>query len=231
LPYIGNDVVDWQDPANAKKSWDLPYLKKILTPAEIGFVHTDENSDLALWSLWGCKETAYKVIRKSNAGAAFLPRQWSVIRADLSIRKGQKRRGGGPSLPLNQSQCTQTAGKVILPGKDAVFVQCFATADYVHCIGSDDIDALDKIIWRVELVPTAEHGKNADPSLFVRQQLAQRLADNYHLNLRDLEIRRAKKDGELQPPCVYLTHAKAPFDISLSHDGQFVAYAFLHQSN
>ena len=185
----------------------MPYLKKILTPAEIELVRAAENSDLTLWSLWACKETAYKVARKSDAGAAFLPRQWSVVHAGSAWGKG----------------------KVIIPGKDPVFVQCFASGSYVHCIGSDNIHDLDKIIWHVDPVP--ENGKNADPSLFVREQLLRQLADTYSLNFAHLEIRRLKKGGDLQPPCVYLTNEKAPFDISLSHDGRFAAYAFLKQSN
>ena len=78
LSCIGNDVVDWKHPANSNKSKDFRYLKKILTSAEIEFVNDSENPGKALWSLWACKETAYKAIRKSYAGLSFLPRQWSV---------------------------------------------------------------------------------------------------------------------------------------------------------
>ena len=74
-------------------------------------------------------------------------------------------------------------------------------------------------------------GENVEPSLFVRECLSRRLADIYHLNFREMEIRRAKKGSELQPPYLYYENKKAPFDISLSHDGQFVAYAFLKQLN
>lgn len=209
MPYIGNDVVDWQDPANTKKGWNLPYLKKILTPAEIESVQAAKNPDLALWLIWACKETAYKVIRKFDDTAAFLPLRWSVI----------------------QDESTANTGKVIIPEKDPVFVRCSANENYVHCIGSNDQQDLEKIIWRVDSLPSAENGINSDPSLFVRQQFIRRLADTYRLDLKDLEIRREEKGGELQPPYIYLNNAKAPFDISLSHDGRFVAYAFLPKSN
>jgi phosphopantetheinyl transferase (holo-ACP synthase) len=199
--------VVWKDPASAKKSRDSRYLKKILTNAEIEFVQAAENPARALWSLWACKETAYKVIHKSHAGEPFLPRQWSV--------------------QLNHLDKIFMQGEVIIPGGNTVFVQLYFAENYVHCIGSDNLPDLDKIIWSIAPVPKAGAAKNVNPSLFVRECLLRKLAAVYHLDLREMEIRRAKNDRELQPPYIYYKDKKAPFDISLSHDGQFVAYAFI----
>jgi hypothetical protein len=101
----------------------------------------------------------------------------------------------------------------------------------VHCIGTDNLTDLDKIIWDVEPLPETGAGDNIEPSLFVRQCLFRRLADINSLNFQALEVKRIKIGGEMQPPQLYYENKKAPFDISLSHDGQFVAYAFLRQSN
>ncbi|MGV8056886.1 MAG: 4'-phosphopantetheinyl transferase superfamily protein [Smithellaceae bacterium] len=206
---IANDVVDWKHPANAKKSRDSRYLKKILTNAEIEFVHAAENPDVMLWSLWACKETAFKVISKSDSDAPFLPRQWSV--------------------QLNQPDNMSRKSEVIIPGGNNVFVQiCFAES-YVHCIGSDNLPDLDKIIWGVEFLPQTEAGEIVEPSSFVRKCLCRRLANIYNLNFLKMEVRRTKKGRELQPPHLYYENNKAAFDISLSHDGQFVAYAFIQK--
>ena len=127
-----------QDPANAQKSRDSRYLKKILTNAEIEFVQDAENPDRALWSLWACKETAYKVISKSHAGAPFLPRHWSV--------------------QLNQPDSIFTEGEVLLPAGNSVFVQLYSPESYVHCIGSDNLSDLNKIIWGIESLPESVCG-------------------------------------------------------------------------
>jgi phosphopantetheinyl transferase (holo-ACP synthase) len=200
--------VDWKDPSNARKSRDSRYLKKILTNAEIDFVRNADNPDKALWALWTCKETAYKVIRKSHASASFLPRQWSV--------------------KINQTDKIFMEGKVIIPGENTVFVQVHCTESYVHCIGSDDLSDLDKIIWGIDPLPKAGAGEDVEPSLFVREGLIRKLSFLTSLNFTALSIRRTEKDGELQPPCVYLNNKKAPFDISLSHDGLFTAYAAIY---
>lgn len=203
---IGNDIVDWRSPGNAGKSRDYRYLKKILTDVEIEFVRKSRNSDRALWLLWSCKETAYKVIAKSDARAPFVPRCWSVR--------------------LNKPDCVFAKGEVLLPDCKVVFVQLYSSQEYVHCTGADNLADLNKAIWGIELLPESACGIDVEPSLFVRECLFRRLADIYSLNNRKMEIRRAKKGHELQPPVLCYENKKAPFDISLSHDERFIAYAF-----
>jgi hypothetical protein len=207
LPFIANDVVDWKDPANAGKSRDSRYLKKILTAAEIKQVYDSRNPDVALWSLWACKETAYKVIRKTNPRAAFLPLRWTV--------------------KLNGRDFAPANGKIIIPGESPVFVQLLITGNYVHCVGSDDLSVLGKIIQGIDRLPSSAKQKTIDPSQFGRACLIRKLASLNNSNSSALTIRRKKKEGELQPPQVYRNNKKAPFDISLSHDGKFTAYAFI----
>jgi phosphopantetheinyl transferase (holo-ACP synthase) len=156
---------------------------------------------MALWSLWACKETAYKVIKKSCPDATFLPRQWQVT--------------------FNKLKSKYSDGEVIIPGKDDVYIRLFSDPHYVHCIGTDVSKALDKLIWRVEVLPEKEA---INPSLFLRRCLGQSLAQHFPLNFPDIKIKRTKENGELQPPCVYVNGRKTGIDISLSHDGRFVAY-------
>ncbi|PKN76588.1 MAG: hypothetical protein CVU52_04150 [Deltaproteobacteria bacterium HGW-Deltaproteobacteria-10] len=207
LSCIGNDVVDLQHPENAKKSRDSRYLKKILTPAEIESVRDSHDPDRKLWALWACKETACKVIGKSSPSTPFLPRHWSV--------------------QLNFTDSTLVKGEVVLPAGNSVFVQLCCPENYVHCIGSLDFRELDKIIRGVECLPEVVSGENVDHSFFVRDCLFRRLADSYQLDFRDMAIKREKEGHELLPPLFYYKNKKAPLDVSLSHDGRYVAYAFL----
>ena len=203
MPTVGNDVVDLKEPANAEKSREPRFLKKILTDAEIEFVLNEENPDAALWSCWAGKETAYKVIKKSFSDAAFLPRQWTVT--------------------FNDPQVKYTNGEVIIPGKGSVYIRLFFNSDYVHCVGADSLTALDKLIWSVEALTEKE--KN-NPSLYLRNCLGQKLTEHFSLSFRRIEIKRKRENGELLPPRVYVDGEKTNIDISLSHDGRFVAYAY-----
>jgi phosphopantetheinyl transferase (holo-ACP synthase) len=199
--------VDLREPVNAGKSRDSRFLKKILTVAEIDFIRNAENPDKALWSLWACKETAYKVIKKSCVDAAFLPRLWKVI------------------LKNHEAACSD--GEVKITDAEIVYIRLFSHPRYVHCVGADSPADLDRLVCKVEALPEKENEKRIDPSLFARKCLARSLADFFRLNFSDIKINRIKEKNELQPPHVYINGKKSDIDISLSHDGQFVAYAFL----
>ncbi|KUG24292.1 hypothetical protein ASZ90_005889 [hydrocarbon metagenome] len=81
---------------------------------------------------------------------------------------------------------------------------------------------MNKIISGVEVLPEKENS----PSLFSRLCLAQSLAKHFLPDIHQIKIKRIKENGELQPPRAYIDGVKTDIDISLSHDGRFVAYAF-----
>jgi hypothetical protein len=194
--------VDLKEPENAGKNRNSRFLKKILTDAEIECVKNAVNPDAALWSFWACKEAAYKVIKKSFPGIAFLPRRWQVF--------------------FDKSLSEYSEGTVMVPETGPVFIRLFSNFRYIHCVSSDHRATLDKLICRVERLPQ----KAINPSLFLRERVKKNLADSFSLKFRDIEIRRKRENGELQPPFVFVEGKKAAIDISFSHDGRFVAYAF-----
>jgi phosphopantetheinyl transferase (holo-ACP synthase) len=197
-------VVDLKEPANAGKSQDSRFLKKILTNAEIEFVLNAGNPDAALWSCWAGKETAYKVIKKSFPDATFLPRQWTVT--------------------FTETKSKYSDGEVIIPGNDRVYIRLFSNPHYVHCVGADVLTVLDKLIWSVEALPEKE---KINPSLYLHNCLGQHLSKHFSLNFHHIKIKRTRENGELQPPHVYVSGSKTDIDISLSHDGRFVAYTLM----
>jgi len=194
--------VDLREPANIWKSRDSRFLKKILTDAEIEIVKNAERSDETLWSFWACKETAYKVIKKTFPDTAFLPRRWQVS--------------------FNRCRLECSEGEVVIAGKGGIFIRLFSNYDYIHCVGVDKAAEMNKIISGVEVLPEKENS----PSLFSRLCLAQSLAKHFLPDIHQIKIKRIKENGELQPPRAYIDGVKTDIDISLSHDGRFVAYAF-----
>ncbi|PKN60965.1 MAG: hypothetical protein CVU53_00290, partial [Deltaproteobacteria bacterium HGW-Deltaproteobacteria-11] len=54
-----------------------------------------------------------------------------------------------------------------------------------------------------------------------------RLAELLHASAADIAIRRFQDNHGLGPPRPYFRGKPAPFDLSLSHDGAFVAYAMI----
>lgn len=217
MPYIGNDVVDLTHPANAQKSMDLRFLKKILTDTEIEQVQNSGNPDERLWSFWACKEAAYKVIQKKTGDAAFVPRRWSV-----HYRIFSKSVAGCGSFPDHYRE-----GEVAPSGGDPVYFRLFTCGTYVHCLAADVPGAIHQMIARVESFPDEVDDGPADPSSFVRMKLIRSLACDLHRPEQDLRIVRERKDGGLGPPALYIAGAASNIDLSISHDGQYAAYAYI----
>jgi hypothetical protein len=160
-----------------------------------------------MWALWAAKETAYKVVRKMNPLVASTPRLYPVV-----MSPGDQ----GPTRP--SMVCTPHGPVVIRLSVDA---------DYVHCIGSATLNMLDHILWSVERLSPAEEGGDHALSTAVRRLAGRRLAALLHVSAADIAIRRCQDNHGLGPPRPYLKGKPAPFDLSFSHDGTFVAYAMI----
>ena len=198
-----------------QKSTDSRFLKKILTDTEIEQLHHCDDPDKALWSFWACKEAAYKVLKKQTSDAAFVPRRWSVhFRSPCA-------------QPEDQKPAEFTTGDVLISENKSIPFLLFSSGAYVHCLAADRLDVLDKANWRIDVLPEGDQ-QSIDPSAFARSCLTRALSVFFGCDPRQIKIFRAQdKDGELQPPVVSRDGIQSDIDVSLSHDGQFVAYAFL----
>lgn len=61
---VGNDVVDLRDSRCRGKSSDARFLERVFTSEEAGVIHDAPDADRALWSAWAAKEAAFKVVTK-----------------------------------------------------------------------------------------------------------------------------------------------------------------------
>jgi len=195
----------------------LRFLRKILTDTEIEQVRNSCNPDTALWSFWACNEAAYKVIQKKTSGAAFVPRRWSVhyqARVDSP--------GGLPPAAGHYGD-----GEVVIANSDPVYLRLFTFPSYIHCLAADESRGIDQIMAHVDAIPERTGPQGTDPSLFVRMRLIRSLAGDLCRPEEDLRIIREKKKDGLGPPVLYIADAPSAIDLSISHDGRYVAYAYI----
>jgi len=186
---------------------DSRFPKKVLTAAEIEFVQNAQNPAQTLWSFWACKETAYKVIKKIRPDASFLPRQWEVYL----------------SPPVRH----YVDAMVLVSEKQPIYSRLFLGDDYVHCVGSEVVGALDDMIFEAIKLPVGKDHEAENSHFFLREYASRKVAQRLNLNSADLRIERKQAGGELSPPYVLNGDSRLAADISLSHDGHFGAYAFL----
>ena len=199
------------------KANDTRFMRKILTTDEQQAVLNSDHPDGFLWAFWAAKETAYKAISKAHPDVTSAPRRYPVILDSKKVTN-----------PLT--------GEVITP-HGIVPIKITFHEDYVHCLGmagrfqdlrNRDLD--DIVFGSEEINPGEEpdsYSLSERESIMVRTVAKERIASCLVRNPDEIHIMRNKSSEKQGPPMVYFKGRKDNIDISLSHDGRFVAYAFM----
>ena len=213
---VGNDIVDLMQPLAIRKTRDTRFLKRVFLPDEASYVLTDMQPDAMLWAFWSGKEAAYKAIQKDSTAIPSVPRLYKV---SITADTGTKDRSSSRNERLLQGTVETPAGEVRL--KTSI------TSDYVHSVAIPLWAAPDaKIVSQVERMALGRTLSPAYESSLVRNAAKRHLSDCLRCRQKDIEIRRQRGPKGLGPPYVYLQNELAATDISLSHDGDFAAFAF-----
>ncbi len=223
---LGNDVVDLKEEGAGLKHRDSRFLGRICTFEEVACIRSAPLPALALWMIWAAKESIFKVMKKLDPELVFSHRDFSV--GEHCLRKfGNVRTEAGR---LSTS----------ILHKDNEFALIFVwSEDYVHCLAgwrrrgvlhAEELEALTAV--RVEAVaPVAGElsareleSVHSEESRQVRL-LAKAMLKEHH-DLQSAELVREKTATRFLPPEVLEEGKPAPgIDLSLSHDGRFVAAA------
>jgi len=209
--------VDLTDPQARGKSRDTRFIDRVFSECERQQILNCSEPDFLLWSLWAGKETGYKAICKANADVTAAPRRYEV-RLNTSEKIVKENR-------------SFMSGVVETP-HGPVFVRIFAGNGYIHCVGiagrSEEINSVVCGVQKIRKMQGEEIRYSPDAaSLVVRRLAKRRISSHLKQNVEDIDILRLKGPHGLGSPMVSIKGNKALVDISLSHDGNFVSYAFL----
>lgn len=226
---VGNDVVDLAAPAARGKAADGRFLHRVFTAGEIARIRAAADPDRMLWMLWSAKEAAFKVARKLRADLPFAHRRFEAWLDAAAADGDGGRASGGVRL-----HGWRGLGLSRLP------VEWRATGSLVHCVARSVAERASSVRHAAvavaaretglctadgELTRRERDGVRSDESRHVRR-LAKALARQAGLGL--VEIVRERRGALLGPPRLYAPAAAVPlagWDLSLSHDGRFVAAA------
>lgn len=202
---VGNDIIDLAETPE-KKHTQSKFMKRVFTASEQNFVknHFVSQTETRLWMLWAAKETAYKLCSKLVESPTFIPRQYVITPLELKTQQG---------LFLAHSQHHQF---------DILITW---NADFVHAIGTygstnTQKDNFDKIHYKTSQTTSQ------DLSKAVRIDLKAAISKYYLFSISDISIIRDVKDNRMQPPILLVKKKLSNFDISLSHHGRWIAWAF-----
>lgn len=213
---VGNDIVDLTDPRSKGKSLDTRFIDRVFSLHEQEQILNDGYPDVLLWALWAGKETTYKILSKIYGHVTSVPRKYEVRMSASEENRDHNR--------LFMSGVVRTP-------YDPVSIRIYREADYIHCIGVTGAEALmNSVIWgihKAEPVEREEYSYLPDAaSAEIRKVATRKIAMYCKEDIEDIDIIRFKGSHGLGPPTVYIKGKEAMIDVSLSHDGRFLSYAF-----
>ncbi len=234
--WIGNDVVDLAEPGVAGKERDRRFMDRVFTPEERAYILEAAAPTIALWKAWAAKETAFKVASKLREGLVFAHRAFEV-EADPA---GQRARVRFDDLDIRvrwelARDYIHCIGQVARERSSPCLLrEAKAEAPFA----ADRPHAADGLLdWRRFFSGIVHEGQALHGELSDAEQasvhstasararlLARRLMERW--DLQGAEIVRLWRSWGWGPPVVAREGTPlTSFDVSLSHDGRFVAAA------
>ena len=215
LRFVGNDLVDLSSQEHIGKSEDRRYVERTLDPTEMEALrchNTSEARDRFFWASWAAKEAAYKVVKKLDPEIFFSPSKFIV----------------------NHEKGLVTFREYVLP------VHWEFNERWIHCICTNEASLNSQLEWKLadkeeieyhsdEFLPHEKVSIHSDESAQVRQLTKNLLKvqgiSHYQVVRRPLGTKLAPPELWYEGKCV------EKWDISMSHDGNFLAACLLKRED
>ncbi len=207
----GNDIVDLTDPEVFNKHRDERFMSRVFTLREREMIEDSLEPNQMLWMVWACKEAAYKMIRKAFPDAGFLHQLFQVTKIVFEkscFRAFLHYKDNGIKMKIKSNQNfihafgeTERAYETKTPSGDIANLKHFFNEDEWKSIHSPE-------------------------SAWVRYFAKMELAKELRTSIWDLAIVRGYENFKWDPPAVYWKNIRTGIDISLSHHGKWLAWAW-----
>ena len=222
LPVGGNDVVDLDQARCAGKAGDTRFVERVFTASERAHIMEAPDPDRALWRHWAAKEAAYKVVTKLLGSPPVFAHAAFAVSIDPEASGG------------NVSYAEFTVPFTLYEGSDYLHTiavhagdrhgdyQVVAGMEEAESGSSPPLDALQRQFTAAERVFI--YGV---PSALVRLAARREMAAALAVSEDDILILAEDGPPGRVPPVVRIDGDVGRVDLSLSHDGRYVAWAFL----
>ena len=222
--FVGVDVVDLRDRRCVGKERDARFLTRILNDVERGALATAPDPNATLWRLWTAKEAAFKVVSKvRGVPPSFVH---AAFRVDLP---GPLAESGLGSVEWEEISVFIHWHE--MPGRIAALAWNGVAADgppeWAWGAAADldpeptaPMDALLRKLSERERPPV--HSRN---SALVRLAARATLARGLGVDETRIEVVCGQGPKGRVPPEVLIDGQAAPADVSLSHHGEWLAWA------
>lgn len=234
---LGNDIVDLADPRHSGKADDQRFMERVFSRDEQEDIRSSETPDRALWVRWAAKEAAFKTVSKAlGTPPTFIHSLFQVtlskgIESDPDIMDPDhppmtlfgKVRYERKLLPLRIEVVGPALHAVTWTPKSTGSVPPFSWRA-TEITGKDEA-------WREALMPEFSprewHCVSHRASALARLAARSSLAVTMGVEEETLEIGCGGGQPGRRIPKVLLRGREIPVDLTLSHHGRLLAWAFL----
>ncbi len=229
--YLGNDIVDLNDSRHTGKAGDDRFLQRVFSPRERKEIQAAPNPDRALWIRWAAKEAAFKTISKARGTPpTFVHPTFRVTvfakeqdKPDPPVTRFGQVRFEDFTLPLRIEAVGTNLHAVTWmpdPGHDVPpFIWGYQETEGPEADWKESLKPhFSALEWEC-----VSHRLSALARLVARSSLASSL----EVNESELEIGCGPGRPGRKIPLVFLRGKELPVDLTLSHHGRLLAWAYL----
>lgn len=227
--FVGNDIVDLSDPRLEKAGGRSRFMERVFEPAERARVKAGGDLRRSQWSHWAAKEAAFKAVSKALRNPpVFEHRQFVTHLADDLTEGLVQYLDWEMALRLEQTDT-------------AVHALAWAGAQQ-----SDSIGRTHSGLGEIEIRPDSRNRVSPeaaglltaselatiqhDGSAWARIHARKALADHLGQPESAIRILGDPESPGRAPARLFIEGSTSPPDLTLSHHGRWVAWAFLEGS-
>ena len=237
VSWIGNDVVDLENANLHGKLENHRFLKRVFTKSEQAVVARAGESDIELWCLWACKEAAFKALSKVlRTPPAFIHSAFEVSWTRMIQEGSPSIRAGNVvyeelSVPVSVDLSEGVLHAFAWTGHLNEPIKGVPPAELYHDLARLDEPGAPWSASYPELLEklTAEEqaGVHSRESAAVRIGLKASVANTINVGQDHLQVLRPRSPTGRSHPLLLLDGQPSSIDISISHHGGWIGWAFL----
>lgn len=223
---LGNDIVDLSVSRTNLKHLEknfTRFLGRVFTKKEQDSILTAHYMPKILWAIWAAKEAAYKALKKQFPSLIFSHKLFEVTQDTL--------------LELSELTEGKEITGILLYNKQLANIKWQYNTNFIHCIAvltnkifnnwqsihyniTENLDPIDITTIKQHFTDRELNSIYSEQSLNTRFYAKQFLKS--HNVDEKVEIIRINNS----PPTLFLGRKKLNHEISISHDGKFMAVCF-----
>lgn len=232
--YVGNDIVDLGEPRTHGRSTDDRFVGRVFDPDEQAAIRSASDPDLELWARWAAKEAGFKVVSKLiGTPPPFVHRAFKVEwEGGVAAPEGEVVREGWVRYGEHEARVSVQwcPGSVHALGFGAqgaapASVRLRPRVAPLDAPGAPWAGSLEEL--QARFTDRELDAVYSRQSAAVRLGARDDLARAWGVDEGRLEIVCDPGPTSQRPPRVLLDGARARADVSLSHDGRWIAWVLL----